>query len=270
LKLAEGAEDFHTLDWLTYGNLMLGRFADARANVELARAAAERNPTSARIRDGYLAMRGRYLLETQQWEDIAIDGTDTHAAHDGMPGMPLAQAGAGAWRFYAGISAAKRGDAELAERFAADLGKLREQVAATNEYGSRGVAIQEKQVAALAKLARGDRDAALAIAKEAAELELTMSPPSGPPQPMKPAFELYGELLLAAGRSEEAARAFEQALLRTPKRTPSLAGLGAAAAAAGDAARARRAYGELAGMPGAAADSPAVVAAKRWLVANPN
>jgi hypothetical protein len=273
LKLPEGNEDFHTLDWLTYGNLMLGRFDDARANVELARAAAERNPTNARIRDGYLAMRGRYLLETQQWEEIALDGTDAHADHDahgGMPGMPLAQAGAGAWRFYAGVSAAKRGDADLAERFAADLEQLRSQVAATNEYGSRGVAIQQKEVAALAKLARGDGNAALALAKEAADIERTTAPPSGPPQPMKPAAELYGEILLEAGRSAEAIEAFEQALLRTPKRTPSLAGLGAAAAAAGDAARARRAYGDIASMPGAAADSPAVVAAKRWLAAHPN
>ena len=274
LKLAEGREDFHTLDWLAYGNLMLGRFDAARANVELARAAAERNPTSAGIRDGWLAMRGRYLLETEQWEEIALDGTEAHSthdtAHDAMPGMPLAQAGAGAWRFYAGVSAAKRGDAELAERFAADLGKLREQVAASNEYGSRGVAIQEKEVAALAKLARGDHDAALALAKEAAEIEQTMASPSGPPQPMKPASELYGELLLAARRPADAIPAFEQALLRTPQRTPSLAGLAAAAAALGDQARARRAYATLAAMPGAAADSRAVDTAKRWLAANPN
>jgi Flp pilus assembly protein TadD len=87
---------------------------------------------------------------------------------------------------------------------------------------------------------------------------------------MKPAAELYGEILLEAGRPAEAIEAFEQALLRTPKRTPSLAGLGAAAAGAGDAARARRAYGDLASMPGAAADSPAVVAAKRWLAAHPD
>jgi tetratricopeptide (TPR) repeat protein len=274
LKLPEGNEDFHTLDWLTYGNLMLGRFADARANVELARAAAERNPSSARIRDGWLAMRGRYLLETEQWEEIALDGSDVHATNDAghgaMPGMPLAQAGAGAWRFYAGISAAKRGNADLAERLAADLGRLREQVAATNEYGSRGVAIQEKEVMALAKAARGDRTAALALAKEAADIELTLSPPSGPPQPMKPAFELYGELLLATGRFDDAVQAFEQALLRTPQRTPSLAGLGAAAAAAGDAARARRAYAAVATTPGAAAESPAVTAARAWLAANPN
>jgi predicted Zn-dependent protease len=133
------------------------------------------------------------------------------------------------------------------------------------------VAIQEKEVLALAKIARGERNAAvaLALAKEAADLELTLSPPSGPTQPMKPAFELYGELLLAAGWPTEAAQAFDQALLRTPKRTPSLLGLGAAAAAAGDSARARRAYAELAAMPGAAPGSRAVSTARSWLAANP-
>ncbi len=82
LKLAEGREDFHTLSWLMYGNLMLGRYEDARANVALARAAAERNPENAGIRDGWLAMRGRYLFETAQWEEIALDGSAAHAGHD--------------------------------------------------------------------------------------------------------------------------------------------------------------------------------------------
>jgi predicted negative regulator of RcsB-dependent stress response len=54
-----------------------------------------------------------------------------------------------------------------------------------------------------------------------------MAAPSGPPDPIKPAFELYGELLAEAGRDKEAAAAFEQALLRTPNRTPSVKGLAA-------------------------------------------
>ena len=68
-----------------------------------------------------------------------------------------------------------------------------------------------------------------------------MAAPSGPPEPIKPAFELYGEMLLDAGRDKEAVQAFEQSLLRTPKRTPSVKGL------ARVAAKARTSSAQLAG-----------------------
>ena len=38
LKLAEGREDFHTLGWLTYANLMLGNIDEAKQNVEIGEA----------------------------------------------------------------------------------------------------------------------------------------------------------------------------------------------------------------------------------------
>ena len=53
------------------------------------------------------------------------------------------------------------------------------------------------------------------------------------PDPLKPALQFYGEVLLDAGRSAEAAAAFEQELLRTPERTPSVEGLARAAAKGG-------------------------------------
>jgi cytochrome c-type biogenesis protein CcmH/NrfG len=48
---------------------------------------------------------------------------------------------------------------------------------------------------------------------------------SGPPFPAKPANELLGEALLAAGRHAEAGDAFRAALKRTPGRRLSLRGL---------------------------------------------
>src|SRR5262245_36637955 len=68
LHLPEGREDFHTLSWLAYANLMLGRFDRAKENVELARQAADRNPGNQAVKNGFLAMRARYILETGQWE----------------------------------------------------------------------------------------------------------------------------------------------------------------------------------------------------------
>jgi predicted Zn-dependent protease len=123
----------------------------------------------------------------------------------------------------------------------------------------------EKEVAALSRLARAQKDEAVRLAKEAADLELSMDAPSGPPDPMKPALELYGEVLLEAGRATEAAKAFEESLLRTPRRTPSVLGLARAAVKAGNMTAARHYYNELVTMPGASPAAPAVQEAQKFL-----
>ena len=104
---------------------------------------------------------------------------------------------------------------------------------APNAYAAKVPAIREKSLGAIVRWAKDQRIEALALAKEASDLERTTDAPSGPPEPIKPAPELYGELLLAAGQPREAAQAFEAQLLRTPNRTPSGRGLEAARKAAG-------------------------------------
>jgi tetratricopeptide (TPR) repeat protein len=270
LKLAEGREDFHTLSWLVYANLMLGKFDEAKQNIELARQAAERNKGNRGVQNGYLGMRARYIIETGQWEKIplaapAAPAADAHAAMPGMPGMATSDP-SNAWVFVAGLSAAKLGDVATAEAAAARLGAVREKATAgPNAYAGREVAILEKELAAATRQAAGQIDEALRLAKEAAEMELALNAPSGPPDPMKPALEFFGELLLEANRPADAVTAFEQSLLRTPKRTPSLLGLARASAKAGNAAAARQYFAELANMPGAAANSPAALEAQKAL-----
>ena len=85
---------------------------------------------------------------------------------------------------------------------------------------------------------------------------------------MKPAHELYGELLLDADRAAEAMAAFEQSLLRTPRRTPSLLGLARAAAKVGATDVARQNFATLRDMSSAAPSSPAVEEATKWLAAH--
>ena len=80
-------------------------------------------------------------------------------------------------------------------------------------------------VGALIRQARGQKDDALKLAKEAVDVELSLAPPSGPADPFKPAPEFYGEMLLDSGRNAEAAAAFELSLQRTPNRTPSVKGM---------------------------------------------
>lgn len=242
MKLAEGREDFHTLGWLAYANLMLGHIDEAKQNVEWAKQAADRNPANRGVRDGYLGMRARLILETGAWEKIAVEAAAPAAAadpaHAGMPGMSMPAYGASnTWTFIAGYSAAKLGDLATADAAEALLRQAREKLeGGANPYSAKPVAIMEKQVGAVSRYARGQKDDALRLAKEAMEIELTLAAPSGPPDPIKPAPEFYGEMLLAAGRNAEAAAALELSLQRTPNRTASVKAL-ARARSAGTAMR---------------------------------
>ena len=238
MKLAEGREDFHTLGWLQYANLMLGNIDEAKANVESAKAAADRNPGNAGIRNGYLGMRARLILETAQWEKIPLEGAPpaatADAGHAHTPGMAMPAYGGGnnTWVFIAGYSAAKLGDYRMSFVAEAILKSAREKAeAGSNPYSAKPIAIMEKQLAAVSLSGQGKRDEALKLAKEAMEIELSLSAPSGPPDPIKPAPEFYGELLLEAGRTAEAVAALELSLQRTPNRTPSVKALVRAKAA---------------------------------------
>ena len=234
LKLAEGREDFHTLGWLAYANLMMGKFDEAKQNVETGTAGCGTQQGNRGVRDGYLGMRARYILETGQWEKISLDAPPpppaAAAAHANMPGMAMPQyGGSNTWTFIAGYSAAKLGDYATADAAEVQLKGAREKLEAEQPYGAKSIAIMEKEIGAVSRFARGQKDEALKLAKEAMEIELTLAAPSGPPDPIKPAPELYGELLLEAGRTAEARSALELSLQRTPNRTPSVK-----AAAAGD------------------------------------
>lgn len=127
------------------------------------------------------------------------------------------------WTFIAGYSAAKMGDLATADAAEAVLRQAREKLeAGANPYSAKPVAIMEKEIGALSRFARGQKEDALRLAREAMEIELTLAAPSGPPDPIKPAPEFYGELLLEAGRPAEAAAALELSLQRTPNRTASV------------------------------------------------
>ena len=244
LKLAEGREDFHTLSWLAYAQTMLGKIDDARKNLELARQAADRNPQNRGVRDGYLGMRARLISDTAQWEKLSLPPaapatTGDHANMPGMPGMG-AYDGSVTWTYIVGVSAAKLGDlatAEAAETaLKAATGRVKE---GPSSYTAKPHVVREKELGAVIRWAKGQKDEALQLAREAADVERTLNAPSGPPDPIKPAFELYGEMLLDAGKPRDAMQAFQQALLRTPKRTPSVLGLARAAQAAGEPTTAR-------------------------------
>ena len=236
MHLPEGREDFHTLSWLEYANLMLGKFDDARSNVDLAKQAADRNPQERQHR----AAIPHACWRATSWRPASGKRSRWRIRRRlrritlRCPAWAARYSGQGAWIFIAGLSAAKLGDPSETDRARAALSAIRRGVESGGDaYAAKPVAIMENEVASAAQLARGQTAEAVRLAKQAAEIEATLSAPSGPPEPIKPALEFYGEILLDAHADGEAAAAFRQQLLRTPNRTPSVKGLARATAKAG-------------------------------------
>ena len=211
-NLPRGREDFHTLGWLQYAYLQEGKFDEAQKCVDQAKAVADKE-TAGNIRDGYAAMKARQVVESARWEKLALP---TGAVKDGgAPGYD----GSAAYLLAAGLSAAKLGDVATANVALDKLKAMRAQAeTGSNAYRAKPFAIMEREVGAAVAAAQKDTATAERLLKEATAIELTLDAPSGPPEPIKPSFELYGDLLSELGRGAEAAAQYQQSLQRMPNR----------------------------------------------------
>ena len=213
--LKRGRSEFHSLQWYHYGQLQLGNDengAMGRLTRRFERWRCSRPDESAGVRWSMLA---RHTLETERWSEfdhgILTDADRNHSA----------------LQFAAGLSAAYTGKLDAAQVALANIrdSRRRFEGKASTAYRARIIAVEERELEAALGLARGDDDAAEEFLVEATALETELNAPSGPPSPMKPAHEMYGEFLLARGRMEEAAEQFNKALERTPNRIKSVRGL---------------------------------------------
>ena len=223
----------HSLDWGQYGDLQLGDYEKAREWIVRLEEIAAKTEGQARPAAALPRVKARYIISTGQWQTQPV--TDESSAPELLA---------------TGLSAVELGDLELAERAEARLGELAAQAAeGDSSYFARSgkpTQISHKEVAAVVRLHKGQRDEALALLREGVAIAETMPDPRGPPNPIKPVHELLGETLLAAGEVEQAVEMFEKSLARTPNRPRSLLGLARAWADAGDPVAAAAQYRKLA------------------------
>jgi tetratricopeptide (TPR) repeat protein len=145
-----------------------------------------------------------------------------------------------------GLAAAARKDATTV-RVALDRIEHLERSAAGHgrtEWAAK-LAIMCGEVAAAAHLEVGNREDAWAAMHEAAAREDRLEAPRGPPNPVKPARELLGEMLLRVDRPAEAAVEFEKTLARHARRLAALLGLARALARLGRTEEAKERYREM-------------------------
>lgn len=218
-NLPRGREDFHTLSWLQYAYLQQGKFDDAAKQLATAKAVADKFD-APNVRDGYAAMKARQVVESGKWEKLPL--TAGPVRDGGAPGYD----GSAAYLLAAGMSAANLGDVAAANVALEKLKTMRAQAeSGSNAYRARPFAIMEKEVGALIAAAQKNNAEVERLLKEATAIEMALDAPSGPPEPIKPSFEVYGEWLLAQGRAKDAATQFQQSLLRMPNRRAALQGL---------------------------------------------
>src|SRR5437762_3353376 len=251
----------HYTQWLGYGYLQQGRYADAFRHLQRMH---ENMNQSRRGRAVVAQMRAEYVVNTEQWDSPCLQWSidlstvrSRDAAVDGFVGA---------------LSALKRGDRADAGRRLVDLATLNRNRAPpeAGQARDRVPDILEQELRALLRQADGDLTGAVALTREATALEDAMPLEFGPPAVVKPSHELLGEILLQAGRPAAAQAEFARALALAPKRALSLLGLGRAAAAAGDPATAARAYRELREIwHGSDPSLPGLVEATRFLAARP-
>jgi tetratricopeptide (TPR) repeat protein len=148
--------------------------------------------------------------------------------------------------FARALGAARSGKPADAAPDLAKLAELREKLAAAkDEYWRGQVDIQHRVAAAWVAFAEGRRAEGIEQLRAAADAEDATDKAAISPGPLAPARELLGEMLLEAGRAQDALAAFEATMEKEPGRFRGACGAARAAEAAGDAAQARRFYAKL-------------------------
>ncbi|HMF97278.1 MAG TPA: hypothetical protein VKE96_23425 [Vicinamibacterales bacterium] len=254
--LSASQYDFHALSWLHYEYLQQGRFAKARETMrEVERALGSgrsgrpggsgRSGSSAvvsgfkrtadeqhqhvesEIGKGYgttslkselASMKARFVVESGDW--TMMRGQSSFENIDELYAL--------------GAASVKLGDTARAE---AALEHLDTASKTVPDADAREIAhVMAAELDGLMRLAGADRSAAFVALAHATAAEAKRPKPIARPYPIKPAGELFGEILLASGDAVGAVKQFQAALARTPRRAASLIGLARAAQKAGQRA----------------------------------
>src|SRR5258708_3726534 len=116
-----------------------------------------------------------------------------------------------------GYISVNTGKADDAKGCLAKLDEISKQFTNSGDlYRAKQVRIMERELFAEISLSKKDYGKAIEALKTATGLEQEMSPPSGPPDIVKPSHEALGEALLKANRPKEAVEAFKTSLSRQP------------------------------------------------------
>lgn len=253
-------EELHALDYLVYAYLQTAQDRAAETIVRQARGITRAAPQNFKSAYALVSIPARYTLERRQWAQAAkleLTPKDFPWSNQAWP-LALHQ-------FARCLGAARAGLVTEAQKELKLLSQLQPAAVDTPQsYNLRQIAILYTTAQAWTAHAEHHEEDALRLMREAADQEDAVEKKPVTPGPVLPARELLGDLLLETGHSREALAEFNKSLTESPKRFNSLYGAAQAAAACGEAERARGYFAELSTTcENADSERPELLAARR-------
>ena len=242
-KAKSSGEVLHAFDYQVYAYLQTAQDAAAQKVMnEMKAALATVNAAEQYGQVAYYAeasIPARIALERSAWADAAA--LPTRTSNFGY---------IDAITHYARvIGAARTGNAAAAKEDAAALLAIHEKLAAAkDEYWAQQVKIQHTAALGWIAYAEGRKDEAVKLLHDAANQEDASDKSAVSPGPLAPAREMLGEMLLEMNQAQHALVELEAVMKKEPNRFRALYHGARAAAATGDAAKARQYYKQVVDM----------------------
>ena len=218
-------EELHGLDYLVYAYLQKGDNNRAREQWNYLKKMKEVNPVNFKVAYAFAAIPSRYMLENRAWNEAARLSVPT--ANFEWRAYPWQKA---MIHFTRVLGSVHMNQIDSARKELDILTALHDTlVQQKNSYSAGQVQIQIKTSTAWILCKEGKKQEALALMKEAADIEDRTQKHPVTPCEVLPARELLGEMLLELNEPVEALLAFEADLKKNPNRFNGLYGAGVAA-----------------------------------------
>lgn len=244
----------HAIEYLVYAYLQQGDDVAAAAQIARLRDTAHVEPTF-KTAFHHASMQARYALERHDWtaaESIVPRAPDWIAWDRFAWPEAIAQ-------FAHGLGAARTDKLDAADAASARLAVLdAEMVNAKEDLFARNIRVLHLELDAWSKHARRRSEDAIALMREAVELEAATPKHAVTPAPILPASEQLGDLLMELGHPQQALAAYKRSMALYPQRFNSVLGAARAARASEDAASAQTFYRTLLDLTADASQRPAL------------
>jgi tetratricopeptide (TPR) repeat protein len=249
------SERLHAMDYLAYGYLQTAQDSAAERVLAQLNAIQRADPPIFSVAYAATAIPARLVLERRRWSEAAALELPDNVR--GLAPLDQFKWGQAHVHFARAVGAARSGDVARAREEVATLAALEKAIAVpagTYDWRTQ-VAIERHVAEAWLAFAENRGEEAVRIMRAAADQDDAAEKHPVTPGALLPAREQLGELLAELGRPKDALAEYEASLQRAPRRLAGLYGAALAAKAAGDAAKARSYYAQLAELTAAGEDT---------------